>query len=117
MDTKLLVANWKANKTVEEAQQWVETFLQAERLDNRQYVVCPTFPLLPFILDLTEENVDVGVQDLSPFGAGAYTGEVAAYNLQMLGVKYAILGHSERRRYFQETSTHVAQKVEQALDF
>jgi triosephosphate isomerase len=117
MQDKLLVANWKSNKNVEEAQQWVSTFLAADKRENRHYVICPPYPLLPFVLDITEHGVDVGVQDISPYGAGAYTGEVSGFNLQMLGVKYAILGHSERRKYLQETSSLVAKKVTQALDF
>lgn len=117
MKNKLIVANWKANKNIEEAQQWVEDFAGLQRPSNRHYVVCPAYPLIPFLLDLTEQGVDLGVQDISPFGAGAYTGEVAPFNLQLLGIKYAIVGHSERRRYFNETSNTVAQKVTQALDF
>ncbi len=117
MKTKLVVANWKSNKTITEATTWVENFSQLEKKENRQYVVCPPMPLLPFILDLHKHGVALGVQDLSPYGAGAYTGEVSGYNLQDLGVSYAILGHSERRKYFQETSITVAKKVSQALDF
>lgn len=115
--SKLIIANWKANKSPTEASEWGETFLQQERRTNRQYVLCPSFPLLPFVADIQEQGIALGVQDLSPFGAGAYTGEVAAYTVQQLGVTFAILGHSERRKYFQESSSVVAQKVEQALDF
>jgi len=114
---KLIIANWKSNKTITEATDWVETFLQQERRSNRQYVLCPAYPLLSFVVDIQASGVEVGVQDLSPFGAGAYTGEVAGYSLQQLGVTYALLGHSERRKYFHESSQLVAQKVEQALDF
>lgn len=117
MKNKLIVANWKANKNIEEAQQWAEEFMTAEKRNNRHYVVCPPYPLIPFLLDITEHDIDLGVQDISPFGAGAYTGEVAPFNLQLLGIKYAIVGHSERRRYFQETSNTTAQKITQALDF
>lgn len=115
--SKLIIANWKSNKSPTEASDWVTSFLQQERRSNRQYVLCPSYPLLPFVADVQEQGIELGVQDLSPFGAGAYTGEVAAYSLQQLGVSYAILGHSERRKYFQESSQLVAQKVEQALDF
>jgi triosephosphate isomerase len=57
----------------------------------------------------------MAVQDLSAFGSGAYTGEVAAFNLQSLGVTHAILGHSERRRFLQEPDTLIADKVAEAL--
>lgn len=115
--SKLIIANWKANKSPTEATKWVEQFLAQERRENRTYVLCPSFPLLPFVADVQENGIELGVQDLSPFGAGAYTGEVAAYSLQQLGVNFAILGHSERRKYCAENSQLVAQKVEQALDF
>lgn len=115
--SKLIIANWKSNKNITEATDWVETFLQQDRRDNRQYVICPAYPLLSFVADVQDSGIELGVQDLSPFGAGAYTGEVAGYSLQQLGITYAILGHSERRKYFQESSQLVAQKVEQALDF
>jgi triosephosphate isomerase len=117
MKTKLVVANWKSNKTITEATSWVQSFLQTEKKENRQYVVCPPMPLLPFILDLQKAGVALGIQDLSPYGAGAYTGEVSGYSLQDLGVSYAILGHSERRKYFHESSLMVAKKVAQAIDF
>jgi triosephosphate isomerase len=116
-DKKLLVANWKSNKHYLEAIDWAKTFNQAEKRDNRQYVVCPPFPVLSSLVDYFTDTADLGVQDLSPFGAGAYTGEVSGYNLTHLKVKFAILGHSERRRYFSESSQLVARKVEQALDF
>lgn len=114
MNGKLLVANWKANKTLREAQHWVDSFLRQER-GNHQYVVCPPFPFVAHLSEMSQGAFALGVQDLSPYSAGPYTGEVAPYNLQDLGVKYAILGHSERRKYFGETSAQVAQKVEQAL--
>lgn len=114
MDTKYLIANWKANKTLREAQQWVQTFVQQER-KARQYVVCPPFPFISHLAETGRGIFSVGAQDMSQYAAGPYTGEVSPYNLQDLGVKYVILGHSERRKFFGETSAQVAQKVEQAL--
>lgn len=115
--SKLVIANWKSNKSVTEATEWKERFLSEEKRSNRRFVVCPPYPLLPFVLDLQEHEISVGVQNLSPYGAGAYTGEVSGYSLQQMGVEFAILGHSERRKYFGESSQMVAQKIEQALDF
>jgi triosephosphate isomerase len=117
MNTKLVVANWKSNKTLSEAIEWAQEFEKQEKKANRQYVVCPPFPLIPFVLDLIKQGVSLGTQNLSPYGAGAYTGEVSAINLKDLGITHTILGHSERRKYFQESSATVAQKVTQALDF
>lgn len=113
---KLIVANWKANKNIVEAQDWVSSWKQQEPRPHYQYVVCPAYPLLPFVLDLIEQDVQLGVQDLSAYPAGAYTGEINGLHLNQLGVRFSILGHSERRRYLRETSQDIAKKVEQALD-
>ncbi len=114
---KLIVANWKSNKTVSEARRWAETFRQQERQKYAKYVVCPPLPLVPVISELSRGLYLVGVQNISPFDAGAYTGEVAGYSLQGLKVEYVILGHSERRKYLGETSRLVAQKADEALSY
>lgn len=114
---KLLVANWKSNKTITEARRWVRTFLSQERKEYAQYVVCPPMPLIQSVFEMSEGEFSLGVQNLSPFDAGAYTGEVAGFSLQGFGVEFAILGHSERRKYLQETSRLVAQKVDEALSY
>ena len=84
-------------------------------------VIAPGFPWLDLVSQYLNQfpsslSVALAIQDLSPFPAGSYTGAVAAPNLVGLPVKYAILGHPERRRYFRETDQEVANKVLQALD-
>ena len=117
LEKKLVVANWKSNKNVREAQQWVETFLERERQKIYEYVVCPPLSLLSFVSEHADKAFSLGVQNISPFDAGAYTGEVSGYSLQGLNIQYAILGHSERRKYVQETSKMVAQKAAEALSY
>lgn len=113
---KYLIGNWKANKTVEEARSWIlEVRKQNPRVHPRLALV-----LVPSFIHLTlfkEEfpELTLGCQDLSPYGDGAYTGEVTARMLADL-VEFAILGHSERRHWFHETSIAVAQKMVQAID-
>lgn len=114
---KLIVANWKSNKTITEARRWIRTFLAHERKSYAQYVVCPPLPLVQSVFEMSEGEFSLGVQNLSPFDAGAYTGEVSGYSLQGFGVGFAILGHSERRKYLNETSRLVAQKVDEALAY
>lgn len=114
---KLLVANWKSNKTIAEARRWVKTFLKQERKEYGQYVVCPPLSLIQSVFELSEGEFSLGVQNLSPFDAGAYTGEVSGFSLQGFGVEFAILGHSERRKYLRESSHLVAQKVDEALAY
>lgn len=112
---KLLIANWKANKTVTESQEWLDTF-RAQQLNTAvQYVLCAPYHLLSTVQPTRNDSYVLGVQDLSQFGAGAYTGEIAGANLVGLGVQYALVGHSERRKYLHETSALVALKVEAAV--
>lgn len=113
---KMIIANWKSNKNMTAATEWVDTFLQQDRKAVYEYIVCPPTPLLAAVQPLVAAHVQLGVQDLSPFGAGAYTGEVAPENMTGLNVRYAILGHSERRKYLHETSQLVAKKVSSALE-
>ncbi len=132
---KLLIANWKANKNAAMAVQWFKDF-DAElekRLKNQKLavkvVLAPSFPLLavvqPELVALQAKwqsrlgdaaGFELGLQDLSQFGAGSYTGAVAGQNVAWLKPTTVVLGHSERRHYFQETSQQVAAKLDQVLD-
>src|SRR3989344_504934 len=114
-----IIANWKSNKTIKEALEWIE--LVGPRLpknNNLKVVVCPPF------VDVEEVKkavmvgnfpLMVGSQDLSAYDVGPYTGEDTARILKEL-VEVSILGHSERRQNFGETDEIVAQKVLQAKD-
>lgn len=114
-----IIANWKSNKTIAEALDWVSKVgPQIPKKDNLKVVVCPTFCCLSEIKKIVQVNnfpIMIGSQNLSPFGVGAYTGEESAQFLSQL-VSLSILGHSERRKNFGETDEMVAKKVQQALD-
>ena len=104
-----VVANWKSNKTVEEAKSWMETMhglLGSSRTGKRETIIlCAPFTLLSTCRDSIARYslpFSLGAQDVSPFSKGAYTGEVSAEMLKEL-VTYVLVGHSERRRYFLET--------------
>lgn len=116
-----LIANWKANKTPAEAKSWMErfthlssqdTFTRAIRSNSLRLVLCPPFTLFPVLSPyLTNlSHVYLGAQDVSRFTHGSYTGEVPASSFPK-NVKYAIIGHSERRRHFQETDNEVREKA------
>ena len=117
---KLLVANWKAHKNIVQVEHWLNNFPKAllqDRTDLR-LVIAPPYPFLSQmrrLIDRQELPIELAVQDISSFGAGAYTGEVAASNLEFLGVNLAIVGHSERRRLLNESSQEIASKIQQAL--
>lgn len=114
-----IIANWKSNKTIAEALDWVSKVgPKLPKRDNLKVVVCPTFSCLSEVRKaITVGNFPlmVGAQDLSPFGQGAYTGEESASLLKPL-IDLAIIGHSERRKNFAETDEMVAKKVEQAKE-
>lgn len=119
---KLLISNLKSNKSVEEANGWLDKLTKNvdwESLGIYEVIVAPSFASIEEFSHKIKESktpVKLAVQDISAYPAGSYTGAVSVQNLNDLGVKYAIVGHSERRRYFEETSELVAKKVEQALD-
>ncbi len=125
---KFIIANWKANHDIVSAQNWFDQFTQAVRqgrvLNNNESAVVilavPYHLLVPaavFLEQLNSRLVHLAVQNICAGGAGAYTGEVAAENLVNLPIAAAILGHSERRRYFGETTKVVVQKAIQASQF
>lgn len=115
--TKLFVANWKSNKNKQEVIAWIESFQPYVGLEQK-VVIAPPYPFLDLVNQNFQDKKDISMaaQDLSPYPAGSYTGEVCTRNLTDLGVKYVILGHSERRRYFGESNLDVAKKATQAVE-
>lgn len=116
---KYVIGNWKSNKSEEEVKIWLKEFAGAVAQNSQvKIIIAPPFPFLRLAANTADQvtNLELAVQDLSPFPAGSYTGAISTHNLEGLGVKYAIVGHSERRRYFKETNQDVANKVERCLE-
>lgn len=115
-----IIANWKSNKNIAEALEWIETVgPQIHKRENLKVVVCPTFVCLEEVKKAILVGgfpIIVGSQDLSPYDDGAYTGEETARILRDL-VDLSILGHFERRKNFGETNDMVADKVNQARQY
>ncbi len=113
-----IVANWKSNKTIAQALEWVETVgPQIPKTVNLKVVVCPAFSCLSEVKKAVMVGnfpIIVGAQNLSPFDVGAFTGEEPASLLKEL-VSFSIIGHSERRQNFGETDEMIDAKVKQAL--
>jgi triosephosphate isomerase len=120
MRKKIVAGNWKMNKTFEEAQALaseVVNMVKDEVTNEAQVVLCPSFPFLPVISKAVagSTNIHAGAQNCHQNDSGAYTGEVSAPMLQSVGVTYVILGHSERRQYFQEDNQLLEAKVKAVL--
>ena len=117
---RYVVGNWKCHKNYDEAREWVDEFAAGYTpVGDLQIVFAPPFICLEnisrYVQDLNLENVALAAQDISPFPVGGYTGAVAADMVKGL-VDYVIVGHSDRRRYFHETSQDVANQVTEAVE-
>ena len=114
----IIIANWKANKTLEEIKTWVEkTKPVLSKQNNAEILICPSFTSIGLLNSLFKgTTVKTGGQSISHFEQGAYTGEVTASMLQGV-VEYCIAGHSERKRFFNETEDDVLKKIENLLAF
>ncbi len=113
---KYLIANWKANKNLEEATAWVDVIVtKTVPTETLKIIICPPFPLIVPLMTKLNNRTDIalGSQDVSQFESGKHTGEVSAQSLRSL-VKYTIVGHSERRQEFNETDETIGQKIIQA---
>ena len=113
---KLIAGNWKMNGSLDANAALVAALLQDTQAWACDVAVCAPAPYLPQLQTLLKgSRLDLGGQDLSVHEAGAFTGEVSAAMLKEFGVRYCIVGHSERRQYHQESDATVALKAQRAL--
>ncbi|MCA0325423.1 MAG: triose-phosphate isomerase [Proteobacteria bacterium] len=118
MATKQLIAgNWKMNGGLAANQALLEALLAGIGQPGCDVAVCPPAAYLAQVQGLLagQEAIALGAQDVSQHDNGAFTGDVSATMLRDFGVRYAIVGHSERRQHQGETDVHVAIKVKRAL--
>lgn len=116
----LIAGNWKMNTDVPEGRALAQVIgdrlsTTSETFDGVDFAVCPPYVHLPAVIDaLSNVPVTVGAQDMHAKEEGAYTGDISAPMLTSVGCECVILGHSERREYYDETDADVNRKVKQA---
>ena len=113
---KIIAGNWKMNKTPSEAVALVEELKPLVANQDVDVVFCvPAIDIIPVVEACKGSNIQVGAENMYFEEKGAYTGEISAEMLVDAGVRYVIIGHSERREYFAETDETVNKKVLQAF--
>ena len=114
---KIIAGNWKMNKTPSEAVALVKELTPLVANDEADVVFCvPAIDIIPAMEAAKGTNIQIGAENMYYEESGAYTGEIAPNMLVDAGVKYVIIGHSERREYFAETDETVNKKVLKAFE-
>ena len=114
---KIIAGNWKMNKTPSEAVALVEELKPLVANEEVDVVFCvPAIDIVPVVEACKGTNIQVGAENMYFEEKGAFTGEIAPDMLVDAGVKYVIIGHSERREYFAETDETVNKKVLKAFE-
>ena len=117
MRKKIIAGNWKMNYCVNKAEEFVSQIKDTINTDEVDVVICPNFVALDRISDLIYgTNIKLGAQNVYFEDKGAYTGETSVNMLAAVGVSYCIVGHSERRQYFNETDEIVNKKAKKLLE-
>ena len=120
MRKKIVAGNWKMNKTLNEGNQLINSIIEELKSRNNHLVdiiLAPTFIHLNNAVELTKDHKQISIssQNCSNKVNGAYTGEVSAEILRSVGCQYVIIGHSERRQYFNETGLVLSEKIDESL--
>ena len=117
MCKKVIAGNWKMNKLPNEAIDFIDRLTPLVKNTENEVIVCvPYTDLFYALLTAQNTNIKIGAQNMHYEEKGAYTGEVSASMLKSIGVEYVIIGHSERRQYFNETDETVNKKVKSAFE-
>ena len=117
MRRKVIAGNWKMNMLPNEAIAFIEELTPLVKNTENEVVLCvPYTDLFYALLTAQNTNIKIGAQNMHFAESGAYTGEVSAKMLKSIGVEYVIIGHSERRQYFNETDETVNKKLKVAFE-
>lgn len=116
MRRKVIAGNWKMNKSPKDVALFMTNFPELVKDADSEVVLCVPYIDLWMAMELAENtNVKIGAQNVHYEEKGAYTGEVSVTMLKDIGVEYVIIGHSERRQYYNETDESVNKKLKAAL--
>jgi triosephosphate isomerase len=116
MRKKIIAGNWKMYKDMAEANDFLCGLMEKMPQTPHEVLIAPSFTNLWHAFETTRNfSIEIVAQNMHEQESGAYTGEVSAAMLKSVGVTRTLLGHSERRTYFQETATQLAKKVATAL--
>src|SRR5258707_10608645 len=117
MRKRLIAANWKMYKTPTESTAFLTTFFPLVKQNTTaEIVLCPAMTSLPALVDAARSKpVFIGAQNMHWKNEGAFTGETSPVMLTAIGATHVLIGHSERRQYFNETDTTVNLKLKSAL--
>ncbi|EGT3682541.1 triose-phosphate isomerase [Clostridioides difficile] len=117
MRKPIIAGNWKMHKTIKEALEFVNEIKDKVNSDKVEAVICAPFTLLKDLKEATKgTNIKIGAQNMHFEEKGAFTGEVSPLMLKEIDMDYVVIGHSERRQYFNETDETVNKKVLKALE-
>ena len=117
MRKKVIAGNWKMNMLPNEAIDYISEFAPLVKDTNNEVILCvPYTDLFYALLNVQETNIKIGAQNMHYEEKGAYTGEISPKMLKSIGVEYVIIGHSERRQYYNETDETVNKKIKAAFE-
>jgi len=109
MENKIIVGNIKMNMKFGEIPNYINHF---KNIKNKNLIICPSFIYIPYFLNY---DFSVGSQNVCAYETGEYTGEISPNQLRSIGVKYTIVGHSERRIKLNETDVEINKKIKSSL--
>ena len=116
MRKKIVAGNWKMNQNKTEAVAFIEALSKETKPEGVQIMLAPSFAILDACKQASTEDIHIVAQNINENDNGAYTGEVSADMLLSIGIKTAIIGHSERRSIYNESDELLAKKVKQSIN-
>ena len=117
MRKKVIAGNWKMNMLPDATIRFIDELTPLVKDSENEIILCvPYTDLFYALLTAQNTNIKIGAQNMHWEESGAYTGEVSGQMLKSIGVKYVIIGHSERRQYFAETDESVNKKIKSAFE-